>query len=412
MRRERQVDFLERIRAAGPQMEGLHAPASMVNAAAAYTDPMRFGREIELLFRRGPLCIALGCELPRPGDHVSGTVGGVPVVVVRQADGSVRAMVNACRHRGAPVVDEVGAGAGLAALTCPYHAWTYELDGSLRARPGSAGAFDDVAADCGLRPVAAVEHLGIVWVQLEGARGSDRDRSTPNVGELDPILDVAAVEHHLAGAEDDLAAFGLGGCVPIDTRVRSWKMNWKLVIDTFCESYHIRTLHRSSIAPHYLSYSVASERFGRHTLSVGLRRSVLDELAKPEEEWNLLPHATIQYVLVPNIVLTHQIDHVELWRLQPVSVGETRVVTSVYAPTEPHSERARNYFVKNLDVLLGVTESEDFPLMERIQASLAAGSLDAVVYGRNEPPLIDFHRSVNGLVGVGDGADGAPGAEP
>jgi hypothetical protein len=61
-------------------------------------------------------------------------------------------------------------------------------------------------------------------------------------------------------------------------------------------------------------------------------------------------------------------------------------------------------------VLLGVTESEDFPLMERIQASLAAGSLDAVVYGRNEPPLIDFHRSVNAL--VGDGTERSPVAAP
>jgi phenylpropionate dioxygenase-like ring-hydroxylating dioxygenase large terminal subunit len=393
MRTERQIDFLERIAAAGPQMEGLHAPASMVNEAAAYTDPARFDHEIDLLFRRGPLCVALGRELARPGSFVSGTVGRMPVVVVRQPDGSVRAMVNACRHRGAPVVDEVGAGDGLAALTCPYHSWTYELDGSLRARPGSAGAFDDVIADCDLRPLAAVEHLGLVWVQLAGDTGPD------------PVLDVATIERHLGGASDDLRAFRLDECVPIDSRVRSWKMNWKLVVDTFCESYHIRTLHRTSIAPHYLSYSVASERFGRHTLSVGLRRSVLDELAKPKEEWNLLPHTTIQYVLVPNIVLTHQIDHIELWRLQPLSVGETRVVTSVYAPSEPHSERSRSYFVKNLDVLLGVTESEDFPLMERIQASLAAGSLDALVYGRNEGPLIDFHRSVNAL--LADDADDA-----
>jgi phenylpropionate dioxygenase-like ring-hydroxylating dioxygenase large terminal subunit len=289
------------------------------------------------------------------------------------------------------VVDERAAGTGLRALTCPYHAWTYDLDGSLRARPGSAGAFDDVADDCSLRPVPACEHLGLVWVQVEGAAG----------------LDAMAIERHLAGADDDLGSFGLADHVHIDTRTRSWKMNWKLVVDTFCESYHIRTLHRSSIAPHYLSYSVASERFGRHTLSIGLRRSVLDELDKPKDEWDLLPHTTIQYVLVPNVVLTHQIDHVELWRLQPVRVDETVVATSVYAPAEPHSDRARNYFVKNLEVLLGVTESEDFPLMERIQASLGAGALDALVYGRNEAPLIDFHRSVNELVG----AEGPAGAE-
>jgi hypothetical protein len=170
------------------------------------------------------------------------------------------------------------------------------------------------------------------------------------------------------------------------------------VLDTFTESYHIRTLHKTTIAPHYLSYSVASEGFGPHGLSLGLRRSVLEELDKPRDDWDLLPHATIQYLIVPNIVLTHQLDHVEMWRVQPVDVHTSVVATSIYAPAEPHSDKARLYFVKNLDLLLGVTDTEDFPLMERIQATLESGALPEVVYGRNEPPLVHFHRSVDALL--------------
>lgn len=382
MRKERQVALLQRIADAGPRMHGLHGPSSYVNAASAYTDPARYERELSLLFRGGPVVFALSCELREPGSFLSSIVGGVPVVVIRQTDGTLRAMVNACRHRAAPLVDERTCGDRLTALTCPYHAWTYDLDGRLRARPGSEGAFDDVEIDGDLHAVGVAEHHGLVWVCIDA--GSD--------------LCATSIDAHLAGLEDDLDEFALADYVHIETRSKTWNMNWKLVLDTFTESYHIRTLHKTTIAPHYLSYSVASEGFGPHGLSLGLRRSVLEELDKPRDDWDLLPHATIQYLIVPNIVLTHQLDHVEMWRVQPVDVHTSVVATSIYAPAEPHSDKARSYFVKNLDLLLGVTDTEDFPLMERIQATLESGALPEVVYGRNEPPLVHFHRSVNALL--------------
>ena len=71
------------------------------------------------------------------------------------------------------------------------------------------------------------------------------------------------------------------------------------------------------------------------------------------DDWDLLPHGTIQYLLVPNAVLVHQIDHLELWRLTPLAPDRTIVRTSIYSPGPPASEKARRYFVKNLDVLLG-----------------------------------------------------------
>src|SRR5262249_27093257 len=112
------------------------------------------------------------------------------------------------------------------------------------------------------------------------------------------------------------------------------------------------------------------------------------------DERSLLPHATTQYLYLPNAVLVHQIDHFELWRVQPLAVDRTRVSTSVVAPREPASERERAYFVKNLDVLLGVTNSEDFPMMAPTQQNLASGAVPEVVYGKMEPALVHFHESV------------------
>jgi phenylpropionate dioxygenase-like ring-hydroxylating dioxygenase large terminal subunit len=374
MRKQRQIELLERVAAAGPHLRGLHAPASMVNPASAYTDPDRFAREQRILFRDGPLFFGLSCELPAPGSYRSATFDGVPLLVVRHHDGTLRAMVNACRHRGAPLVEPNTTGSELRGLVCPYHAWTYDLDGTLLARPRSEGAFEDVPLRCDLYARAVEERYGMIFVRPGGPQPFD-------------------VDAFLGGAEDDLGAFGLARYVPIESRTRTWKMNWKLVLDTFTESYHIRTLHKDTVAPMFNSDCVISEAFGRHPVSIGLRKTVFDEFAKPKAEWSLLPYGTLNYILVPNALLVHQIDHVEVWRVEPIDVRTTVTTSSIFAPTAPESEKARNYFVKNLELLLQVTGTEDFPLMERIQANLDSGALPEVVYGRIEPPLIHFHRA-------------------
>ena len=105
MRHERQVELLRRVADAGDHLRGLHAPASMTNPASCYTDQAHFERERQELFRDGPVFFGLATELSEPGAYRTDTVGGVPIAVVRQADGTLRALVNICRHRGAPVVE-------------------------------------------------------------------------------------------------------------------------------------------------------------------------------------------------------------------------------------------------------------------------------------------------------------------
>ncbi len=379
MRKERQIELLERVAAAGDHLEGLYGPSSMINDAATYVDADRYAIEQRVLFRSGPVFFGMSADLREPGSWRSMRFDGIPLVVVRQADGTLRALVNMCRHRAAPLVDGNGRGHGLRAFSCPYHAWTYELDGRLRARPAAQQAFDDVTLNCDLltRPVA--EKYGLIFVRPAG----------------DEPVDVDAA---LGGAQDDLDSFGLDQYVLIDSRTNEWNMNWKLVFDTFTESYHIRTLHKNTLAPTFNSEATIFEPFGRNLLTVGLRANVRDEFAKPRDEWSLLPYGTIQYFLIPTGLVVHQLDHVEVWNVEPLGVGRSRLTTSLYAPTEPHSERSRSYFVKNLDLLLQVTSTEDFPMMEDIHRNLASGVLDSLVYGKIEPPLAHFHAEVNRAV--------------
>jgi len=326
MRHERQVELLERVEASGPRFQGLQAGASMMNPASVYVDPERFAAEQRLLFRPGPVFFGLTADLPDPGSYRATRFDGIPIVVVRQADGSVQAYVNACRHRGAPLVDPTSSGTGLSAFSCPYHAWTYELSGELRARPASAGAFDDVTVDCDLHSRPVAEKYGLIFVRPDGD---------------DPI----DVDEALAGAQDDLGSFGLDAYVHIESRTNEWNMNWKLVFDTFTESYHIRTLHRESLLPTFNADGVIFEPFGRNLVSIGLRNSVTEEFAKPKEDWSLIPYGTIQYFLLPNGLVVHQLDHVEVWNIEPLAVDRTRMTTSMYAPCEPTDVRCNRYFL-------------------------------------------------------------------
>src|SRR4051812_3522365 len=108
MRHERQIELLRRLKDLDPHQPWPLAPATMRNAASVYTDPLRFEEERRTLFRRRPQMLALSSECAAPGAFITAVLGGVPVVVVRQADGSLKGFVNACRHRGAPVASGQG----------------------------------------------------------------------------------------------------------------------------------------------------------------------------------------------------------------------------------------------------------------------------------------------------------------
>jgi phenylpropionate dioxygenase-like ring-hydroxylating dioxygenase large terminal subunit len=375
MRVARQIELLDRLVGVDTGLPWSQAPASMRNPASAYTDPGRYDRELQVLFRGRPQFVGLTGECAKPGAYLTADLGGIPIAVVRQSDGSLRALVNACRHRAAALLTGSGDGS-MRRIVCPYHGWTYENDGRLVQRPASAGGFDDLTTSCNLHQRAVAEKYGLIFVHPTSS---------------DPF-DVDAV---LCGAEDELADYGLADYVPVETRVNTWKMNWKLFLDTFTESYHIRFLHKNTIAPQFLC-DLIFDAYGPNPRTIGLRKSVVDQLKeKPRDDWRLLPYSTTQYFLVPNGLLVYQLDHIEVWRVTPVDVGTTTIATSIFAPEPPQSEKALGYWRKNLDAVLHVTGTEDFPSMERIQKNMASGALPELVYGRIEPALVHLHQSIN-----------------
>ena len=381
MRHERQLELLRRLEAAKPGLDTEPWPQAETCArfpAATYTDTTRFEREKRMLFREGPILVGFSCEIREAGAYLVADLGGVPVIVIRQRDGGLKAFVNICRHRGASLATCNGKVAS--GLTCPYHAWTFGLDGALKVRPGAENAFDVPKEELSLLPVAVAEKHGLVFARATG----------------DAPVDVDAA---LAGAESELGDYGLADYHHFETRVNEWNVNWKLILDTFLESYHIRTLHRTSIWPEYLSNTAIFDALGPHPRNIGLLRSVLTEFEKPEAERRLLPHATTQYILMPSGLITYQRNHVQLWLVTPLAVDRTRVATTIFTAEPAETEKSRAYWAKNLDMLLGVTGREDFPLMEQIQRNLGSGAMAEVVFGKLEPCLIHFHAAVARAIG-------------
>jgi len=352
------------------------------NEVADYTCPKQLARERELFFRRGPLFVGLSCLLPRSGDYMTHDYAGVPMLLVRHEDGNLRAFLNVCRHRGARVAG--GSGHGVKRFLCPYHAWAYATDGRLIARPDERSFAEIDSASCSLRELPVAEKYGMIYVSPTPGRGI------------------------LSGAQRDMAAYKLDAYHHYETRVLRQKINWKIVVDTFLETYHLQFLHRKTVDPILYSNTSTFDAFGRNLRMIAARRTIGELRALAEPEWNLIPYTAIVYVLFPNTVFIMQGDHVETWHVFPdgESADEAIMYISLYTPEKAETESARRHWDRNMALLLATVQNEDFPLSEGIQRGFYSGAQDAILFGRNEPSLQHFHKSVKAALAEGNGAAG------
>jgi len=181
---------------------------------AFYTDQDVFQQDLEYLFYRDWLFVALASELPKPGSFITHRIGAYGIILVRGGDGELRAFHNACRHRGSVLCK---ASKGTAPkLVCPYHQWTYELDGRLLWARDMGGEFD--ASQHGLKPVHCREVSGLVYVCL-AAEAPDFDAFTQVAA---PYLDVHDLSNAKVAFESSIVENG----------------NWKLVWENNRECYH------------------------------------------------------------------------------------------------------------------------------------------------------------------------------
>ncbi len=385
MRIEVQRDILRTFFALREARTTTLAPSPYRQRAEVYTDPQRLEAETRALFRGRALTVGLSADLRATGDCLATEVAGVPLLLVRGEDAAVRGFLNICRHRGGRVF--TGRGRPGRALKCPYHSWAYDLDGELLGQPLARDAFEGLErSEFGLVRVPVAERFGLILARL----GSD-----------EPI----DVEAELCGVGPEIGTFDFESWHFFGERSGLFDANWKLIHDTFTESYHVFSLHRNTLAPDLLSTPFVGENFGPHTRGAVMRKEVTRLLERPESEWELKPYASIVYLLFPSAIINLPMSgHAELWEVypEPDDPHRTRVSVRFYVPRLPTSDEERAFWETNVRFTHKVVFGEDFGQQQDIHRSLRTGLMPEVVYGRNEPSLIHHHEQIAAaLAGAG-----------
>lgn len=374
MRREDQIVEARRLLSYLDQRTTALADDIYRNPVTDYTCAKQATVERELFFRKGALNVGLSALLPNPGDWMTHDYSGVPILLARGQDGKLGAFLNVCRHRGARVAE--GSGCGERDFRCPYHGWCYGLDGALIARPDERSFAAAERATHGLTRLPVAEKHGLIWV-------SPDPKAT---------IDVDAL---LGGLSTDLAAFGLDTYHHYETRVLRRKMNWKLGVDTFGETYHLQHLHPNTVDPLFYSNRCTFDAFGPNHRMLAARKTFDVLRGVPEEQWDVFDNTVLICVLFPNTVFTYQRDHVETWHFFPGdTVDETVLYVSLYIPEPAANPKAKEHWDRNFNILMATVEMEDFPTCEGMQKGFGSGAQDAITFGRNEPALQHFHKSI------------------
>lgn len=373
--RDAEVSLMARVFAQHAARTTTLAPEGTRVPAVRYVSIDHYQREQATVFRHEPVFAGLSVDIADPGDRLVLHSGGVPIVVTRTSSGDLRAYVNVCRHRGAPLVR--GCESGARTFVCPFHGWVYDTaDGRLLGQPRSCDGFTDVSPyELALLPVAVAEAYGIVVVRPGGPATID-------------------IDAWLGGLQADLVGLGYRGVRPFKAAQTTWNCNWKLLIDTFLESYHVPSLHRESLGAAYIGAASPFDAFGVHNRIVVPQAAILDQEPSPRETWDLLQASVLQYFLAPNVIISNLLGYVMTWRFVPDAVDRTTVEHRLYTYEEVESDERRTHFEARFEAARNVTSNEDFPESERIHANLASGMLDASVIGRNEPGVVHFHEMI------------------
>lgn len=343
-----------------------------LNPVTDYVSEEQAALERTRLFESRPLVLAASAQLPGPNTFLAHDLSGQPLLLTRDGDGKARAFLNVCRHRGARVAEGCGEARR---FVCPYHAWTFGIDGRLLARPDERSFQTVDRASHGLTELPCQEAHGLIFARTRP--GADFD-----------------VDSLLGGLAPELAAYGLENFVHYKSYDADWGLNWKLGIDTFLESYHFNVLHANTISPILHANTGAFDGFGENLRLLFVRRNIAEMRDLPEDAWDLARHIAGVYVLFPNTVLVWQGEHAELWHAFPFGVDGVRFRVTFLIPEPAESESAKRHWDRNFDLLIKTVEEEDFPVGEGVQQGFRSGAQPHIVFGRNEPALQHFHGAI------------------
>ncbi|WP_159501457.1 aromatic ring-hydroxylating dioxygenase subunit alpha [Microbacterium sp. 18062] len=281
-----------------------------------YTDPGVFAAEQELIFERSWFCVLHGSDIPNPGDYKLVQVGREQLIVSRNRKREIRAFFNVCRHRGMRVCTEDSG--NRRSFQCGYHAWTYDLDGTLIAAPNLTKMPDIDRDDYGLQRIHVREWLGYVWVCTAEDPPSFEERVLGEV--VGRLGQVESLDHY------QVENLRIGRRIGYEV-----KANWKLIIENFMECYHCATIHPelTEVIPEFAEGWAAQTNVGRGAeFGDDIEGFTVDGSAGVIELPLIAPDQERRYFAItirPNVFINMVPDHVIIHRMFPTSESSTYV---------------------------------------------------------------------------------------
>ncbi|HEY2145080.1 MAG TPA: aromatic ring-hydroxylating dioxygenase subunit alpha [Steroidobacteraceae bacterium] len=323
-------------------------------------------------------------DIPNAGDYHTLDFLGEPIVAIRGRDLRVRAFFNVCRHRGARLVD-AGSGHCPGRIVCPYHAWTYDLDGALSVVPRRQEFADFSPAQYGLRKLETEIYRGFVFARMKPG--------LPSVADM------------LAPYQDDLAWYRLEDLKPIGrVTLRVRHVNWKNVTDNYSDAMHINVAHPGLSRLFGQSYGLEAQHWvdkmwgylrdaPSSQPSERMYQSVLPRAHHlPEDRQRLWTY----FKLWPNVAFDIYPDQVDFMQMIPVSAHETLVREIAYAlPDDRREMRAARYLNWRINRRVSL---EDKTLIERVQTGMDSSSYTPGPLGGSEVALRSFARRLRNLI--------------
>lgn len=349
-----------------------------------YNDPGFFEQEREKIFRSAWHIVGHVNDAPKPGDYVTLDILGDRVVSLRGADGKVRSFHNVCRHRAAKLAPESRGSCGHR-LVCPYHAWSYTLDGKLANVPKWQG-FDGLdAASYGLKPVEQEIYHGFIFIRF--APG------LPSVAEM------------MAPYADEIEAHALETLIPGGrVTLRPRPVNWKNVGDNYSDGMHIGVAHPGLSRLFGATYKIEAREWvdkmsgelqqnASENWSERAYQSLLSSLENvPAQRRRLWAY----YKLWPNVAFDLYPDQVDFMQFIPVSPTETMIREIAYVyPDDSREVKAARYLNWRINRQVN---AEDTTLIEGVQAGMASSSYTSGPLSPKEVCLISFSERMRALI--------------
>ena len=338
------------------------------NPVSHYANAQRLAQEQAILFREFPIVVGHVSQLASAGDFFTHDETGVPMLVTRTRQGAVKAFMNVCRHRGARIVTEAGGNA--TTFSCPYHAWTYDLEGRLRGLRQPAGFAGLDKSEHGLIELPAFERYGLIWVR-------------PSVSEA-PI----SIDAWLAPMAEQLASVDMASLVVHKAWSVELNMGWRIALEGFQESYHFCSAHKQTACSAYLdNQSVFVDHYPHFRHAVPLAQTV-ELQQQPEADWDYRANYMDQNYLFPCNFVQVMTDHVFIHSVIPTGPGKSVFKCIMLVPddvdlsAEQRAKKTR-YWEANYNVVCAVF-GEDFVIGEGIQQGLSTGVNEHFVIGQYE----------------------------